>query len=149
VQAALSGISRTKSVVQTRKDALTFDRLEESVKGLDDGLKGQRDRALLLLTFACALRRSEAAGLDIADLRFSRRGLVVTIRRSKTDQEGEGRVIGVPVIPNSRLCAASSVRKWLAAARITEAPCSVHLTAAASSRPIASTAETLRGWCSA
>jgi integrase len=122
VQAILSGISRTKSVVQTRKDALTLDRLEESVKGLDDGLKGQRDRALLLLTFACALRRSEAAALDVADLKFSRRGLVVTIRRSKTDQEGEGREIGVPIIPNSRLCAATSVRKWLTAARITEGP---------------------------
>jgi integrase len=87
VQKVLAGIVRTKTVAQTRKDALTTDRLEQAVKALGTGLKGQRDRALLLLTFACALRRAEAAALDVADLRYDARGLVVTLRRSKTDQK--------------------------------------------------------------
>jgi site-specific recombinase XerD len=56
VQKVLAGIVRTKTVAQTRKHALTKDRLEEAVKALGADLKGQRDRALLLLTFACALR---------------------------------------------------------------------------------------------
>jgi integrase len=122
VQTVLAGIVRTKTVAQTRKDALTTDRLEQAVKALGSDLKGQRDRALLLLTFACAMRRAEAAALDVADLRYDARGLVVTLRRSKTDQEGEGREIAVPFVPNGRLCAATHVRRWLDAANIIEGP---------------------------
>jgi integrase len=122
VQEVLAGIVRTKTAAQTRKDALTKDRLEETVKALGTGLKGQRDRALLLLTFACALRRAEAAALDVADLRYDARGLVVTLRRSKTDQEGQGREIGVPFVANGRLCAATHVRTWLEVAAIVDGP---------------------------
>jgi integrase len=122
VQKVLAGIVRTKTVAQTRKDALTKDRLEEAVKALGSDLKGQRDRALLLLTFACAMRRAEAAALDVADLRYDARGLVVTLRRSKTDQEGEGREIAVPFVANGRLCAATHVRTWLEAAAIVDGP---------------------------
>jgi integrase len=120
VQKVLAGIVRTKTVA--RKDALTKDRLEEAVKALGSDLKGQRDRALLLLTFACAMRRAEAATLDVADLRYDARGLVVTLRRSKTHQEGQGREIAVPFVANGRLCAATHVRKWLDAADTTEGP---------------------------
>jgi integrase len=122
VQKVLAGIVRTKTVAQTRKDALTKDGLEEAVKALGTGLKGQRDRALLLLTFACAMRRAEAAALDVADLRYDARGLVVTLRRSKTDQEGQGREIAVPFVANGRLCAATHVHTWLEAAAIVDGP---------------------------
>jgi integrase len=122
VQKVLAGIVRTKTVAQTRKDALTKDRLEEAIKALGFDLKGQRDRALLLLTFACAMRRAEAAALDVADLRYDARGLVVTLRRSKTDQEGQGREIAVPFVANGRLCAATHVRTWLEAAAIVDGP---------------------------
>jgi integrase len=122
VQKVLAGIVRTKTVAQTRKDALTKDRLEEAVKALGSDLKGQRDRALLLLTFACAMRRAEAAALDVADLRYDARGLVVTLRRSKTDQEGQGREIAVPFVANGRLCAATHVRTWLEATAIVDGP---------------------------
>src|SRR5450631_1578555 len=101
VQNVLAGIVRTKTVVQTRKDALTTDRLEQAVKALGSDLKGQRDRALLLLTFACAMRRAEAAALDVADLRFDARGLVVTLRRSKTDQEGQGLAMAAKMLRNT------------------------------------------------
>ena len=53
------------------------------------GLKGVRDRALLLLGFAGAFRRSELVALDVADIAEAEAGLLVTIRRSKTDQDGE------------------------------------------------------------
>ena len=64
---------------------------------LSAGLAGTRDRALLLLGFAGALRRSELVGLNVEDLDFREEGLVITVRRSKTDQEGEGREIGNPM----------------------------------------------------
>jgi integrase/plasmid stabilization system protein ParE len=121
VQNVIAGIVRTKTSAQRRMDPLTSDRLREAALAIGPGLKGQRDRAILLLAFACASRQSEIAGLDVADLRFDRRGLVVTIRRSKTDQEGEGREIGVPLVPKRGLCA-MAVREWLSAAGIVEGP---------------------------
>jgi integrase len=72
--------------------------------------------------FACAMRRAEAAALDVADLRYDARGLVVTLRRSKTDQEGQGREIAVPFVANGRLCAATHVRKRLDVVGISDGP---------------------------
>ena len=60
-----------------------------------DSLIGIRDRALLLIGFAGAFRRSELVALNVSDIEFGADGLKVTIRRSKTDQEGEGQVIGI------------------------------------------------------
>jgi len=62
----------------------------------DAGIIGIRDRAIILLGFAGAFRRSELVGVDLADCAFGRDGLTVTLRRSKTDQEGQGRKIGLP-----------------------------------------------------
>ena len=69
---------------------------------LPDNLLGTRDRALLLLGFAGAFRRSELVGLDVTAggdghgyVEFTRDGLVVTLTRSKTDQEGQGRQVGI------------------------------------------------------
>jgi integrase len=66
------------------------------VEATDPGLIGSRDRALVLLGFAGAFRRSELVGLDIEDCVFGKDGLTVTFRRSKTDQDGTGRKIGIP-----------------------------------------------------
>jgi integrase len=85
-------------------------------------LKARRDRAIVPLGFAIAARRSELAALDVADLRFDTRGLVVTIRRSKTDQDGLGAEIGVPYVANEGLCAARAIRAWMDAAAITSGP---------------------------
>lgn len=66
--------------------------------GPDPGryVQGQRDRTLLLLGFSGALRRSEIVGLDVGELEMTDEGIVVTIRRPKTDQEGQGQVIAIP-----------------------------------------------------
>jgi integrase len=123
VRDVVAGIARTKGVPPRRKDALSADLLRDAVLTLADGdLKAKRDRAIVLLGFAIAARRSELAALDVEDLRFDQRGLVVTIRRSKTDQEGIGAEIGVPFIGNEGLCAARAVRVWLDAAGITSGP---------------------------
>jgi integrase len=71
VQSVLAGIVRTKSSAQRKMDPLTLDRLRDAALAIGPGLKGQRDRAMLLLAFACASRQSEIVGLDVADLSIS------------------------------------------------------------------------------
>ena len=72
----------------------------------------------MLLGFAAALRRSDLAALQIEDLRFEKQGLIVTFRRSKTDQDALGTEIAIPYVANRSLCAARVVKAWLAAASI-------------------------------
>lgn len=78
--------------------------------------RGRRDRALLTLGWFAALRRSELVALDVCDVRFVPEGLVVTVRKSKTDQEGEGREIGVPYAGDPAVCPVRNLRVWLDAA---------------------------------
>jgi integrase len=89
-----------------------------SIKG--DSLRAKRDRVLLLLGFAMAARCSELTGLDVEDLQFSERGLYVTIKRSKTDQEGIGTKIAV--VPGATACPIVAVKEWMSAGGITSGP---------------------------
>ena len=91
-------------------------------KELQDRLIACRDRALLLLGFAGAMRRSELVALDVADVVETADGLIVTIRRSKTDQEGQGRKIGIPYGSKLATCPVRSLRAWKVRAKITEGP---------------------------
>lgn len=91
--------------------------IDEEVKRTVDAaepqtMKGLRDRALLLLGFAGALRRSELVALDVEDLSVRPQGLAVLIASSKTDQEGEGAVIAIPRVPNSPYCPVQAVLDW-------------------------------------
>ena len=86
------------------------------VDATDAGMIGARDRALMLLGFAGAFRRSELVGLDIADCAFGKDGLTVTLRRSKTDQDGVGRKIGIPYGSNPETCPVRTVQAWIAEA---------------------------------
>jgi integrase len=83
----------------------------------DQSALGLRDRALLLLGFAGAFRRSELVALDLDDLEFTPRGIRVTLRRSKTDQEAEGRPIGIPYGAMPETCPVGAVERWLAHVR--------------------------------
>jgi site-specific recombinase XerD len=121
VRRIVQGIARTIGSAQAKKDALTLESLRQALLAVQgDNLKALRDRAILLLGFAGALRRSEIAALDVADLHFAKQGILLTIRRSKTDQTGEGCEIAIPYVANRALCAATAVRIWLDAARISE-----------------------------
>jgi integrase len=73
------------------------------VELLSDGPLGVRDRALLLLGFAGAFRRSELVALDVADVSFTADGLIVRLPRSKTNQEGQGATQGIPYGSNPAL----------------------------------------------
>ncbi len=88
------------------------------VSALPDSLLGTRDRALLLVGFAGAFRRSELCALRMSDLSFTQDGLTVTIRRSKTDQEGQGRKVGIPFGSNARTCPVVALQVWIEASGI-------------------------------
>jgi site-specific recombinase XerD len=94
--------------------------LRKMVKTLGDDLAGHRDRALLLLGFAGALRRSELVALDVSDVVEGADGLTVTLRRSKTDQEGVGRTVGVPFGSHLATCPVRAWQTWVAVSGIAE-----------------------------
>ncbi len=92
-----AGIKRSKGTATIGKaPTLTAD-IIGMVSALPDTLLGTRDGALLLVGFAGAFRRSELCALRMSDLCFTQDGLTITIRRSKTDQEGQGRGVGAPI----------------------------------------------------
>lgn len=120
VKATLRGIRRTASSARARKAPATADKIVAMVTMVDGSPKGLRDRAILLLGFAGAFRRSELVALDIADLEFCDGGLRVMIRKSKTDQEGQGATIAI--VPGSIACPVEATRNWIETAGITEGP---------------------------
>jgi site-specific recombinase XerD len=120
VKAVMRGARRTLGVAPVKKSAATSDKVLAMVAAGTRGLAGKRDRAVLLLGFALAARRSELVALDVADLEECPDGLRVTIRRSKTDQEGAGTVVAV--CRGSIACPVAAVRDWVTAAGITEGP---------------------------
>jgi integrase len=120
VRTVLRGVRRVKGSAQ-RQAAPLLKADVLTIMAQMHGIKGDRDRALILLGFAGALRRSELAALDFADIEFVREGLVIHLRRSKTDQLGEGRKIGVP-LGRTSACPVKAVEKWLEVSKITSGP---------------------------
>jgi site-specific recombinase XerD len=118
VSATLKGIKRQVGTKPVKKVAATVDKIYQMITGCDAmTLQGKRDRAILLLGFAGAFRRSELSELTLGDIETVPDGLKVTIGRSKTDQEGVGQTIA---IPNGKLNAVGILMEYIAAAGITE-----------------------------
>jgi site-specific recombinase XerD len=120
VKATLRGIRRTFGGAKVRKTPAVAAKMHSMVAMAPDRLSGLRDRALLLLGFAGAFRRSELVALDVADIAEAKTGLLVTIRRSKTDQEGEG--VTIAIARGDVACPAKALREWLDAAGIETGP---------------------------
>jgi site-specific recombinase XerD len=116
VKATLRGIRRTFGGARVRKAPAVAAKMHSMVAMAPDRLSGLRDRALLLLGFAGAFRRSELVALDAADIAEAKTGLLITSRRSKTDQEGEG--ITIAIARGDIACPARALREWLDAAGI-------------------------------
>ncbi len=119
VKATLRGIKRTRSIAQRQAQPLIREDLFITLDAMGDTLKDVRDRALLLIGFAGGFRRSELVGLNVSDIEHVRQGIVIHLRRSKTDQDGEGRKIGVPY-GRTNWCPVMAVDTWLARSGITE-----------------------------
>jgi site-specific recombinase XerD len=113
VRNTLKGIKRTMGTASVQKAAALTDDIRAMLEATDAGLIGLRDRALVLSGFAGAFRRAELVGLDLPNLDFSRDGLTVTLRRSKTDQDGHGRRIGIPYGSNPETCPVRVLQTWL------------------------------------
>lgn len=122
VRALLRGIRKAKGTAQKGKAALLTHDIRAMIATLPNNTIGTRDKALLLFGFAGAFRRSEIASLLVEDLTFSRDGITVMLRRSKTDQEGEGRKIGIPYGNNPDTCPVKAIEDWLQASTISEGP---------------------------
>jgi len=121
VEATHKGIRRELGTAPNQKAPATVDRLAEMVAKADPNtLKGKRDRALLLFGFASAMRRSELVALTVEDIERTGPGLFVTLRRSKTDQEGKGHQRAIPRGLNPDTCPIKALDAWLEAARISE-----------------------------
>jgi len=120
VKMVLRGVRRSLGVAPQGKAPLTADLVLKLVRRLPDTLAGKRDRALIVLGFATALRRSELVALRVEDLSRVAEGLIVRVVRSKTDQEGRGREIAVPF--GGRLKPVEALDAWLAAAQISSGP---------------------------
>jgi site-specific recombinase XerD len=118
VRATVRGIRRSLGAAPSKKMPATAERVIGMAPLAGTRLSAVRDRALLLIGFAGAFRRSELVALNVDDIEETPEGLRVTIRRSKTDQEGHGQVIAIPrgVIA----CPVTALKAWLEAAAITE-----------------------------
>lgn len=118
VRSLIRGIRRNKGSMQTGKAPLLTEHIRRMVNSLPDSTAGVRDRALILLGFSGAFRRSELVGLKVDDIVFEKDGMVVTINRSKTDQEGYGIKKGIPFGNFDDTCPVLAMKKWLAVSGI-------------------------------
>jgi len=120
VRATWRGIRRELGTAPHQKRPLLVEDIRKAVAALPNNLEGLRDRALLLLGWSGGFRRSELVALRVGDVRQVKRGLKVIIRRSKKDQEGKGRAIGVARGKHPETCPVAAVAKWIERARIEE-----------------------------
>jgi integrase len=118
----MKGIRRTMGTAPAQKAPALTDDIRAMVEATDAGMIGLRDRALILLGFAGAFRRSELVGLNVEDCAFRKDGLTIALRRSKTDQEGVGRRIGIPYGANPETCPVRTVQSWLEQAGVSTGP---------------------------
>jgi site-specific recombinase XerD len=119
----LMGIKRRKGSIQKRKKPILIKDLKLVINVIDEqkikDIKKLRDRSIILIGFSGGFRRNEIVSLDYEDLDFVEEGLKIQIRKSKTDQFGEGLVKALPYFDNSQYCPVISIKKWLELSKIT------------------------------
>jgi len=122
----IMGIKRRKGSIQNGKKPLLINNLKLIINVIDqeknEKIKKLRDRSIILIGFSGGFRRNEIVSLNYEDLDFVEEGLKINLRRSKTDQFGEGSVKGLPYFENSQYCPVVSVRKWIEISKINSGP---------------------------
>ena len=112
-----------KGTIQRGKLPILFDDIKEMLTYLEgDELQQARDKAILLIGFYGAMRRSEIANLEVDDLQFTRLGLLLTLRKSKTDQFDRGQMIAIPLVQDEEICAVRALKHWLKLSGISSGP---------------------------
>jgi site-specific recombinase XerD len=122
----IMGIKRRKGSVQKGKKPILINNLKNIINAIDkekkDEIKKIRDRSIILIGFSGGFRRNEIVSLDYDDLDFVPEGLKITLKRSKTDQFGEGTLKGLPYFDNSQYCPVLSLKKWIETSNINTGP---------------------------
>ena len=122
----LMGIKRRKGSNQIGKKPILINNLKEIINAIDkqnkEEIKKYRDRSILLIGFSGGFRRNEIVSLDYEDLDFVPEGLKITIRRSKTDQFGEGSIKALPYFDRSQYCPVVSLKRWIEISKIKSGP---------------------------
>ena len=122
IRETLRGIGRKHGEPARRAAALTTAEIRKLSRACGTTLAGARDRALFLVGFAGALRRSELVGLDMEHVTWTTDGLTLRIERSKTDAEGKGAEISIPRGRSDETCPVTALQAWLTVAQITAGP---------------------------
>lgn len=122
VREVMKGIRRELGTAQAGKAPAIAGEVKAMVADLPKTCHGIQERALLLVGFAGAFRRSELVALNADDVQLGRAGLTIHIRRSKTDQEGQGRQIGIPYGSHPETCPVRAVKAWMKAGGIVAGP---------------------------
>jgi len=122
----LMGIKRKKGSIQIGKKPILINHLKEIINVIDnqkiEKIKKLRNRTLILIGFGGGFRRTELISIDYEDLDFVEEGLKITLRRSKTDQFGEGLVKGIPYFTNEKYCPVISLKNWINLSKIKKGP---------------------------
>ena len=113
----IMGIKRRKGSIQRGKKPILVNNLKEMINVIDEQKKEEikivRDRTILLIGFSGGFRRNEIVSLDYEDIDFIEEGLKINLKRSKTDQFGEGSIKGLPYFTNTKYCPVLSLQKWI------------------------------------
>ena len=120
------GIKRRKGSIQKGKKPLLINNLKIIINVIDEYnkeyLKKHRDRSIILIGFSGGFRRNEIVSLDYDDLDFVTEGIKINLKKSKTDQFGEGTVKGLPYFENTQYCPVLSLKNWLEISKISSGP---------------------------
>ena len=118
----IMGIKRRKGSIQKGKKPLLINNLKLIINAIDkqkkENIKKIRDRSIILIGFSGGFRRNEIVSLDFDDLEFVEEGLKINLKRSKTDQFGEGSLKGLPYFENPEYCPVTSIQKWIEISKI-------------------------------
>tara|TARA_B100001142_G_scaffold77939_1_gene78698 strand:- start:817 stop:1773 length:957 start_codon:yes stop_codon:yes gene_type:complete len=122
----IMGIKRRKGSIQKGKKPILINDLRELIKVIDEQdkepIKKLRDRSIILIGFSGGFRRNEIVSLDYDDLDFVTEGLKINLKRSKTDQYGEGSVKGLPYFDSSKYCPVVTIKNWIETSKIDSGP---------------------------
>ena len=113
----LMGIRRVKGSIQKGKKPILINHLKLIINSINEQnsneIKKLRDKAIILIGFGGGFRRTELISIDYEDLEFVPEGLKITIRKSKTDQFGEGMIKGLPYFDDKNYCPVINLKKMV------------------------------------